>query len=75
MNKAAVFLYVKSFQSGIKLSQLVDDIGMMDGVIQASANESIEKMVNLTYDPGKTSCGHIVSTLMKRGCGSYVVGL
>ena len=75
MNEADVFLYIKSIQRGMKMDHLVEDIAMMDGVIQASANDNIEKMLNLTYDPQKTSCGRIVNTLMKKGCGSYVVGL
>lgn len=75
MNEAAVFLYIKSVQNGMKMDHLVEDIITMDGVIQASANDNIKKMINLTYDLQKTSCGHIVNTLMKKGCGSYVVGL
>lgn len=75
MNKAAVFLYVKSYQDGMKISHVVQDIVKMEGVIQASANDKIEKMVNLTFDPQKTSCSHIVDTLLKQGCGSCVVGL
>ena len=75
MNKANVFLYVKSVQPGMNINHVVDDIAILEGVLHASANENITKMVNLTYDSSKTTGGKIVKMLQGRGHGSFVIDM
>ena len=75
MNTLNVLLYVKNTKHNTGMDNIVADIANMTGIIEANQNQHIKKMINLTYNPQITSCDHIVNSLTKKGCGSYVIGM
>jgi len=74
MNPVDIHLYIKSHSNDANFNHVINNITPIEGVVQASVNENINKILNITYNPQETSFSKIIYSLNKKGFSSRAIG-
>jgi len=74
-NTLDAFVYVQVPQAKQQKSDIVTALSELSGVVRASANAYVGKLVDIAYDPATTSSSRIIEYVRSRGYHGFMVGL